>query len=1015
MRKFKITVLLLFLFLIFFTMPVMATGSASLTLPLGTTQSLYCGLYYDDGYNKTWVSSNPSIATVVSYNGAYCDVQLKSVGSCSVTFYTKYKKFEVIDYVNGYPIFGYREYMDSFTYYITVTETGEAVPGTVDIIGDTLELKPGDSSILRVLIRSTEKKLMRNYNKLFWSSSNPAVATVNQIGVVTAWSNGTAVITATTPQGVKDTCTITVDPKADYTTISTAQQLKDISKNLSGKYILTKNIVFSDSDFAPGGTFYNGGSGWMPIEGFTGTLDGNGFYIQNLRCNATNAGLFTKLQGKVCNLEIKDSNISGNGAAGAFFGTGDSMQLINCKSTLNTITGNYAGGIGGNSASYGNCYSCTNTSTVIGSGYSGGIVGYGGFGTNILLCSNKGNVSSNSTGNVGGILGEGGYSSMKYCYNEGTISGKVNAGGLVGLTGTGSDIYVSYNVGKVTGSGTYAYVGGIAGRIYTTFIGDCYNVGPLELNSGSSGLMGGIVGNATDISHYPGDNALMLLNCISNGIMTFTGSGLPRIGGIAGTITGLQSIANETVAKNCYYLSNLAQVGIAWVQYGKTDKIIPLTAAQMKNSGNFSSLDFSSVWVMKSGNSYPILYFKEVVSNVGVIGIPTSLKAESSGYNIINLSWEPSIGASGYEVYRSTSSSGTYTLIGNTTDSNYTNTGLTAGTTYYYKVRGYNTINSTKVYSGYSSVVSAKIEPRNIPVISLIGTNRYDTSVRLSSNQFTISDTVLIVNGGAMADGLGATPLAAFKKAPLLLTDVKSLPEVTINEIKRLKAKNAIIIGGTGVVSDKVESQLRALGLSTERISGKDRYATSLEIAKYIDSKCYDVSKVVISYGHGEADALSIASVAGRDNMPIVLVDKNSIQEDTFDWLKSEELQNAYIIGGTGVVSDNILNKINTITSTDIKNNRLGGQNRFDTNSLVIDKFYGNTIDKIYIAKGYVLIDALAAGPVAALKGAPVVITGDDLSTSQKTVLGKRTGNTILRTGGGISEKAISSLKSCLQ
>lgn len=308
------------------------------------------------------------------------------------------------------------------------------------------------------------------------------------------------------------------------------------------------------------------------------------------------------------------------------------------------------------------------------------------------------------------------------------------------------------------------------------------------------------------------------------------------------------------------------------------------------------------------------------------------------------------------------------------------------------------------------------IVARNIEVNSLIGSNRYDTAVRLSKSQFNVANTIMIANGAALADGLAATPLATYKKAPLLLTEVNDIPEITKNEIKRLGAKNAIIVGGTGVVSDKVIEQLKSLGITTvERLGGANRYDTSLKIAQYIDKNCYDISKVVISSGYGEADALSIASIAGRDKMAILLVERDFIPTSVYNWIKGESLEDAYIIGGTGVVSDSVLNKVNGITSANITNNRLGGKNRFVTNAMVIDRFYGSIMNKTYIAKGGELIDALAAGPVAAANGSPVVLSGSDLTVEQKNVLNKRYGNIIIRTGGGISDKAVNTLKNCLQ
>ena len=54
-------------------------------------------------------------------------------------------------------------------------------------------------------------------------------------------------------------------------------------------------------------------------------------------------------------------------------------------------------------------------------------------------------------------------------------------------------------------------------------------------------------------------------------------------------------------------------------------------------------------------------------------------------------------------------------------------------------------------------------------VQQVYGNTRYDTAVRLSQNSFKSADTVVIVNGLGLADGLAATPIASHYKAPLLL------------------------------------------------------------------------------------------------------------------------------------------------------------------------------------------------------------------------------------------------------
>ena len=101
--------------------------------------------------------------------------------------------------------------------------------------------------------------------------------------------------------------------------------------------------------------------------------------------------------------------------------------------------------------------------------------------------------------------------------------------------------------------------------------------------------------------------------------------------------------------------------------------------------------------------------------------IPTLPKAVSSGYNSVLISWAAVSGSNGYEVYRSTSSTGVYTLVATTSAINYNNSGLVTNSNYYYKVRAYKLVGTTKHYSGFSSIVSAKpipSIPTNFKVIS---------------------------------------------------------------------------------------------------------------------------------------------------------------------------------------------------------------------------------------------------------------------------------------------------------
>ncbi|MEL7570817.1 MAG: InlB B-repeat-containing protein, partial [Eubacteriaceae bacterium] len=81
-----------------------------------------------------------------------------------------------------------------------------------------------------------------------------------------------------------------------------------------------------------------------------------------------------------------------------------------------------------------------------------------------------------------------------------------------------------------------------------------------------------------------------------------------------------------------------------------------------------------------SFSSYKYAQPGPVVSDVSVVS------ASSYNYNSIKVSWGAVSGASGYELYKTSSETGNYTLLKSTTSTYFVNTSLTTGSTYYYKV-----------------------------------------------------------------------------------------------------------------------------------------------------------------------------------------------------------------------------------------------------------------------------------------------------------------------------------------
>ncbi|MCL1947113.1 MAG: fibronectin type III domain-containing protein [Chitinivibrionia bacterium] len=86
---------------------------------------------------------------------------------------------------------------------------------------------------------------------------------------------------------------------------------------------------------------------------------------------------------------------------------------------------------------------------------------------------------------------------------------------------------------------------------------------------------------------------------------------------------------------------------------------------------------------------------------------PGGVSASGQSSSSIKISWNSVSGASTYNVYRSTSASGSYSSIINTASTSYTNTGLSSSATYYYKITAQNICGE----SAYSSYTSAKPTP----------------------------------------------------------------------------------------------------------------------------------------------------------------------------------------------------------------------------------------------------------------------------------------------------------------
>ena len=324
----------------------------------------------------------------------------------------------------------------------------------------------------------------------------------------------------------------------------------------------------------------------------------------------------------------------------------------------------------------------------------------------------------------------------------------------------------------------------------------------------------------------------------------------------------------------------------------------------------------------------------------------------------------------------------------------------------------------------------------------LAGTNRYETAVKVAKENAKIEDVALngnivLVNGNALVDGLAAAPLAASVVnkignipfdgyvAPILLTETNSLPKATLQYMKELVKHQTVgsldqvtvyLVGGEAVISQNVVNQLKSIGVRVVRAGGEDREATSLAVAKLMENdNDVDVKNAFLVGADGEADAMSIASVAAQKKQPIIVESRKGLSDSTVDYLKGGKFvsaKSATIIGGETVVSGETEAKLK---EEKVSVDRVAGSNRKATNAKVIDRFASNYIQRVVLSKDgqtnkSELIDALTATSLASKNNAPIVLATNKMSNEQVNALEKkanRNGVYVYQVGHGVARDVL--------
>lgn len=218
---------------------------------------------------------------------------------------------------------------------------------------------------------------------------------------------------------------------------------------------------------------------------------------------------------------------------------------------------------------------------------------------------------------------------------------------------------------------------------------------------------------------------------------------------------------------------------------------------------------------------------------------------------------------------------------------------------------------------GGENAISKEVESslKGYNIARIDGLDREETAIKIAKRAIgkTTDEVFLSIGYGVYADALAIGPVTAELDKPLLLTKKEGLSSGTITALKDLKVKRVTIVGGEAVVSKDIENKIKSMGISVDRVYGKNREETSVRIAeRYIKNPSF----IVVANGYVFPDSVVGGYYAHKKNAPIILTRENRLSDESFKYVNGKK-QNTIIIGLYSAVGKGVELDLNIILRTD--------------------------------------------------------------------------------------------------
>ncbi|AOM81684.1 conserved hypothetical protein with cell wall binding domains [Salisediminibacterium beveridgei] len=184
-----------------------------------------------------------------------------------------------------------------------------------------------------------------------------------------------------------------------------------------------------------------------------------------------------------------------------------------------------------------------------------------------------------------------------------------------------------------------------------------------------------------------------------------------------------------------------------------------------------------------------------------------------------------------------------------------------------------------------------------------------------------------------------------------------------------------------------------------DRLFGQNALETSAAIAR----EGWSQSDTVVLARHNEfADALAGVPLAAHENGPLILTRPDRLNDVTRDVLRDLRPKKVIILGGAEAVS---LDVELAIRQMEIDVERVGGQNRYETATLIATKLFTNSSpSEAFIVTDRVFADSISIAPEAGKNGIPILLTQPErLSSATEAFIDSSDIDDITIIGGDIA------------